>query len=377
MTAQVKPGPRSPESRSNRYSFFEEVDDVAMKTYSPDQISTILQQRENLQNVLAIEDRSKSTRKRSVYFPRSGTMRSIYLPPGLAESRAGKPWVPEDLKECQFKCCHRCRPTCEPRSYLSLDGVVKGDIPASAAVGFGFHQHGSRPVMDAEVVKNIGYRPVPLPRSFQRDPETPSSPSSSLREVIETIDQHVIEDEPQENDNPSQNVAQGIKHARNASNASNGVLDLHPVPTPAIAEVEEVEDCSKDSAKQFSGGRKIDLETCGASNGFASEEKSSRVQPYQLYSMLDVDGPTGYHPRSNKSSFDKHLDEIILNHACDIPLPAPTPHEETFLRESLTLMEEQEIEEGRFHDTPLEVADGFAILEESVEMHVPDVITQF
>ncbi|KAK6209090.1 hypothetical protein LQW54_006690 [Pestalotiopsis sp. IQ-011] len=228
--------------------------------------------------------------------------------------------------------------------------------------------------MDAEIVKNIGYRPVPLPRSFHRDPETPPSPSSSLWEVIETIDQQVTENESPEYDNPSQNVAKGLKHG---NNASNGVPDVHPVPTPAIAVVEEVEDCSKDSTKRFSGGRNIGLKTCGALNGFASGKKSSRIQPYQPYSMMDVDGPTGYYPRSNKSSFDKHLDEVILNHASDTPLPAPTPHEETFLRESLTLMEEQEIEEGRFHNTPLEVADGVAILEESVEMHVPDVITQF
>lgn len=48
LAAQVKPGPRSPESRSNKYSFFSETDDVAMKTYSPAQIEIILKQREHV-----------------------------------------------------------------------------------------------------------------------------------------------------------------------------------------------------------------------------------------------------------------------------------------------------------------------------------------
>lgn len=48
------------------------------------------------------------------------------------------------------------------RSYLSLDGVVNGDIPPSAAVGFGFSLMRARPVIDPEIVKNIGCRAVPI-----------------------------------------------------------------------------------------------------------------------------------------------------------------------------------------------------------------------
>ena len=43
----------------------------------------------------------------------------------------------------------------------------------------------------------------------------------------------------------------------------------------------------------------------------------------------------------------------------------------------LTPMEEQEGEEGIFGSAPLEVVDGVAVTEESVGLHVPDVITQF
>lgn len=41
-----------------------------------------------------------------------------------------------------------------------------------------------------------------------------------------------------------------------------------------------------------------------------------------------------------------------------------------------TPMMTEELEEGRFHPDPLDVGDGIAVLEESVELGVPDVLTQ-
>lgn len=39
-------------------------------------------------------------------------------------------------------------------------------------------------------------------------------------------------------------------------------------------------------------------------------------------------------------------------------------------------MEEQEEEQGNFLAQPLNVPNGVAVLEESVEMHEPDLVTQ-
>jgi hypothetical protein len=86
---------------------------------------------------------------------------SITPPPGLGYLSKKKPWVPDDEKECQFKCCHACRPSCELRAHLSLNGILRGEIPPTAAIGFGFHLTGTRPVNPADVVRNIGLRPVP------------------------------------------------------------------------------------------------------------------------------------------------------------------------------------------------------------------------
>ncbi|KAI1777763.1 hypothetical protein F4818DRAFT_407874 [Hypoxylon cercidicola] len=58
------------------------------------------------------------------------------------------------------------------------------------------------------------------------------------------------------------------------------------------------------------------------------------------------------------------------------PLPPPTPEEQKILRECPSQMMKEEMEEGRFHEGPLEVDHGLAVLEESVGLGVPDFITQ-
>jgi len=75
-----------------------------------------------------------------------------------------KPWLP--FKECQFKCCHTCRPTLGERAYLSLNGIANGDIPATATIGFGFHLQKRRPVTSVDIIKTIGLRTPPAPVRF-------------------------------------------------------------------------------------------------------------------------------------------------------------------------------------------------------------------
>jgi hypothetical protein len=74
-----------------------------------------------------------------------------------------KPWLPLKGGECQFKCCHMCRPTCGDRSYLSLNGIANDDIPLTAITGFGFHLMKQRPVALWKHVQNLGLRPNPPP----------------------------------------------------------------------------------------------------------------------------------------------------------------------------------------------------------------------
>lgn len=64
------------------------------------------------------------------------------------------------VHECRTTMCPSCGRVGngEQQAFLSLDGVLKGDIPAAAAVGFGFRALGGRPVANANVVRNLGLR---------------------------------------------------------------------------------------------------------------------------------------------------------------------------------------------------------------------------
>lgn len=70
--------------------------------------------------------------------------------------------MPNVRFECQHKICHRCHPTGRDKSWVSLDAVLNGDILPTVATGFAFSYMDSRPMANADVVKNIGYRAVPL-----------------------------------------------------------------------------------------------------------------------------------------------------------------------------------------------------------------------
>lgn len=84
-------------------------------------------------------------------------------------------------------------------------------------------------------------------------------------------------------------------------------------------------------------------------------------------------------PRSGESSEVQSTAShglSTLDRACLTPLPLPTPKEDAFFQSQPTRMMEEELEEGRFHEAPLAVKHGIAVLEESVDLGVPDVFTQ-
>jgi hypothetical protein len=80
------------------------------------------------------------------------------LPSKVIAKPAKKPWIPIQGGECQFKCCHRCRPSLVERAFLSINGVVNGDVPMTAITGFGFHLQKFRPVAKKEIVEKLGLK---------------------------------------------------------------------------------------------------------------------------------------------------------------------------------------------------------------------------
>lgn len=66
-------------------------------------------------------------------------------------------WLPTN--ECQFKCCHRCRPSSADRAFISINSVANGDLLPTAVVGFGFGILGRRPIIPVKHIRNLGLRP--------------------------------------------------------------------------------------------------------------------------------------------------------------------------------------------------------------------------
>ncbi|KAI1768759.1 hypothetical protein GGR53DRAFT_351430 [Hypoxylon sp. FL1150] len=290
---------RGPAKRSDPFSLFEEMTPEQMQTYTPSQLHTILCQR---QHVLEVAKEA------------SRQLRAADLPPPPGSRGAGstKPWVPPESEECKFKCCITCRPSAEWRSFLSLDGIANGEIPPAAATGFGFHRMGTRPVIDLDIMKNIGLRAVPSPQSHS--PSTTSSSSSSTDSSSfdgQTIETEHVEYTSTESQSPVTDAASQTTHLENIQEQSSDTVateSLRPLPTL----------------------------------------------------------PTDW----LKENCDSSLMAAHLT-----PLPPPAPEEHAIL-ECPSQMMKEELEEGRFHKGPLEVDHGLAVLEESVVLGVPDFISQ-
>ncbi|KAI0526642.1 hypothetical protein F5B22DRAFT_655765 [Xylaria bambusicola] len=367
---EIRPGLRSPERRASKLSFFEEISPGQMKTYSPTQVATILEQRENVLNIVSQQHQASDSTP-PLYYP-SGSYRrnSLKLPAGLGfpVPTGIKPWVPREDDECQAKYCHYCRPSCEPRSYLSLNGIMSGEVPPTVATGYGFHRMKARPIVDATIIRDIGLRPVPWPRvKAHICPSSPSSQSTwSLSDITE---EPILETEYVE---PGEGST--IDSFTSTPSEVNIFEQQRPAFTPPSTPI-----CWTGIAQQENGT--VNFESCP----FVCDGRSpeSLKTNYQIHRQV---------VRSIAGLMEQELDEAEIEEFQSICSFKPTEQSmflgaslssvksrmlsEDFNRGGITPMIKEDIEEGRFHRDPLHVGDGIAVLEESIELGVPDVITK-
>lgn len=130
---------RGPAARSDRLSLLDELTPAQLESLSAPQLAQLLQQRGRA-NKQAITDG----------FGVLGPATSV------------RPFLKNETQECKQTLCPACGRGMmgEEVSYLDLDGILKGDIPPTAALGYGFRTSG-RPIADANIVRNIGLRKVP------------------------------------------------------------------------------------------------------------------------------------------------------------------------------------------------------------------------
>ena len=134
-------GKFGPDKRTQKYSFLKEITTEQLHSYTPSQLHMILSQRDHVAEIVA-ESRQKAGQK----YPDDNM-----------------PWVPDDKAECQHKVCQSCHRVSQEKSWVSLNGVLNGDILPTVATDFAFSFVGSRPIVDVQVAKNLGCRPVPFP----------------------------------------------------------------------------------------------------------------------------------------------------------------------------------------------------------------------
>lgn len=130
---------RGPAARSDKLGLLEELTPAQLESLSAPQLAQLLQQRDHA-NKQAITDRFGSF--------------------GLSDS--GRPFLKNEAQECKQTLCPACGKGMmgEEVSYIDLDGILKGDIPPTVALGHGFRRSG-RPIADVNIVRNIGLRKAP------------------------------------------------------------------------------------------------------------------------------------------------------------------------------------------------------------------------
>ncbi|KAK4106948.1 hypothetical protein N658DRAFT_491572 [Parathielavia hyrcaniae] len=150
---QMSLGSFGPDRRSKEASILDEMSAEQIANYTAEELVTLLVQRETVQQVIA-ESR--------------GQARS-YRPIPLARRQYpddDRSWVPSQKFECQHKVCLACcqrggEENSHEKAWVSLDAVLNDDVSPSLATGFSFSPEGTRPFVDANILKNMDYRVAP------------------------------------------------------------------------------------------------------------------------------------------------------------------------------------------------------------------------
>lgn len=137
FSQQLKPPTRGAAARQDKLSPLKEMTPEQLETYTAPQLATVLRQHEGAVDNALID-------RHGPFLPYAGD----------------RPYLEPLQDECTATLCPSCgrAGAGEDLSFLSIDGVLRGDIPPSAAVGYGFRGMGGRPVANANIVKNLGLR---------------------------------------------------------------------------------------------------------------------------------------------------------------------------------------------------------------------------
>ncbi|KAF4982663.1 hypothetical protein FZEAL_1770 [Fusarium zealandicum] len=351
----------SPEARQDKLSFFKEVTPKQLAKYRPDQIATILRQREDLKAAITKEEFKKSS---AALFSSTGSP-----PPGFEvftndNIYAGK-WTCGEQEECQYMVCSRCRPTCADRAFLSLGAVADGEIPPTAAVGFGFGQLGGRPICNGEILKAMEEdNPIRIclePSTRQVQPEVDSGVSCMterlMRQILdETIARIHVEDARWRADGRSEWPLAEHEARASLRRTSRQVLERVNTVTP-------VRESRAAVSQSRHNQRGLDDPTYFTPTFACPRERSRRRR---LTERIMADNP----PSSPPAGYvHRSLDADNSDQA------APLFHSDES-RDTSSQATGRDDNGDEITPAPLRVDRGIAFTEESIETGIPDVVTQ-
>lgn len=288
-----------------------------------------------------------------------------------------RPWLPSRGGECQFKCCHTCRPSLLDRSYLSLNAIANDDLPYTAITGFGFNLQKFRPVGDVEIVKNLGLRPSPVPvvcikstLSFEPSEFHDKTSTNIMRQSTPGIPR-----------------SRNLRYQRRANHLGLGIVtdesrtkSTFNSPTPSCSPPATHSSNSLPKIQTKLSQSDFSSDTPSSTPGSfptSSTDSDSACSETSAYPFPCVVGSSPANRASNHTNpFKSTSPNVLRTHPVLVPLPPQTPSEVAFLAAPTTptLMEESESEGHFFGSAPLEVEDGVAVMEEGVGLHVPDVL---
>ncbi|KFY30275.1 hypothetical protein V494_08203 [Pseudogymnoascus sp. VKM F-4513 (FW-928)] len=221
FTVPAEPKSRSAAARARPVSFLEEMGPGQLQSYTPQQLSILLDQRTHVLNVA-----KRHSRDLEIYRHREQSVLNPFSIFGDAYDET-KLWVPKANDECQFKVCHRCRQACGERSFLSLDAIANDEIPMTAVAGFGFNILGKRPVVQRKHAINYGLRPDPCPQTgFRATANAKGLGISTLKSTPEKLPRKVSPQPSPFNDEPGADTTFGQSSNAYDSSAMARSLNL-------------------------------------------------------------------------------------------------------------------------------------------------------
>ncbi|KAF5255125.1 hypothetical protein FANTH_180 [Fusarium anthophilum] len=341
----------SAEARRDKLSFLQELTPEQMASYRPDQIATILRQREELKEVIAKEERQKST---------SALFSNLLPPLGFESSFRDKGQRNLDEETlCQYKICQRCRPVCVDRAFLSLNAVADGEITPTAAAGFGFESLGGRPVIDKDVVRHIDeHRP---------------RPQIGNRRMMELLDEQIARMLASHNQN--QPFRNGLR------STISGLRGARQLPT--VKNVAAKRQRMRDEERVLADAAQGDVEAIASTPDLLGNPWPW-LATFQAPDEHEDDQTHGQHPRqrgratriprtSNILPLDGYSWSLFGGGENAFSTTTSSLGEASNIKSSGAENESNSEEPSTM---PLGTDHGVAITEESIEARVPDVVTQ-